>query len=310
MNAQTTTPIANDDNVALLKQLHVKPPISWPVVAILTVCLPLALFLIVAVTCEWVNPVPAALVGGIVGYYLFTPIHEAVHRSASNNEKINDALAMLTVNLLLPYISHKVLRWGHMQHHRFTNEGGKDPDALLTKHWYSFLLWPFFELSYLPAYLASQRPAKEVRQVLLQLPLGVAALALLFWFCGWKLLLFWVLASRLGLALIVLVFVFLPHHPHDIMQKDDFYGATMLRDGWEWLLTPLMVYQNWHLVHHLYPTIPFYRLKKAWYAREAFHEARNPARVAAFRLHAKESRARNDNNTRASGKSPLPQGEG
>jgi fatty acid desaturase len=294
MNENSTPLAADDDNLALLKQLHIKPLVSWPVVAILAIGLPLALFLIVAVTCEWINPVLAAIPGGIIGYYLFTPIHEAIHRSASNKEQINDLIAMLTVNILLPYISHKVLRWGHMQHHRFTNEGGKDPDAMLTKHWYSFLLWPFFELSYLPAYLASSRPTKEVRQVLWQLPLGVAALTMLFLFCGWKLLLFWLLASRLGLMLIVLVFVFLPHHPHDIMQKDDFYGATMLREGREWLLTPLMVYQNWHLVHHIYPTIPFYRLKRAWYAREAFHEARNPARVAAFSLHPKESRAQSD----------------
>jgi fatty acid desaturase len=289
---QTPTFTSTDDNPELLKRLHIKPKISWPVVAILVVTLPLALFLIVAVTCEWINPVLAAIPGAIIGYYLFTPIHEAVHRSASNDEKINDLLAMLTINLLLPYISPKALRWGHMQHHRFTNEVGKDPDASLTHRWYSYFLWPFFELSYLPAYfrVAKQRPKSEVRQIILQLPLGVAALAILFWFCGWKLFVFWFLASRMGLALIVLVFVYLPHHPHTILQKDDFYGATMLRDGWEWLLTPLMMGQNWHLVHHLYPTIPFYRLKKAWYAREAFHESHNPARVDAFSLQAKESR--------------------
>lgn len=31
------------------------------------------------------------------------------------------------------------------------------------------------------------------------------------------------------------------------------------------------MYQNHHLMHHLYPTIPFYRYGRAWKAREAWH---------------------------------------
>jgi beta-carotene hydroxylase len=276
-----------NDNPELLKQLHVKPPVSWPVVGILAVALPLALLLIVAVTLEWINPWLAAIPGSLIGFYLFTPIHEAVHRSASNQETVNNLIAMLTINLLLPYVSHKLLRWGHMQHHRFTNEVGKDPDRMLTNHWYGALvLWPFFELFYLPQYFkaAAQRPKSEVRQVIWQIPFGLAALGLLFAFCGWKLFLFWFVSSRVGLWLIVFVFVYLPHHPHDTLQKDDIYGASSMREGNDWLLTILMAGQNRHLVHHLYPTVPFYRMKQAWEARQAFHESHNPARVRAFAL--------------------------
>ena len=46
-----------------------------------------------------------------------------------------------------------------------------------------------------------------------------------------------------------------------------------------WLLSPLLVYQNYHLMHHLYPTIPFYRYRKAWLARLDQHMARHPAIV-------------------------------
>ena len=31
------------------------------------------------------------------------------------------------------------------------------------------------------------------------------------------------------------------------------------------------MYQNYHLVHHLYPTVPFYRYGKVWKAREQYH---------------------------------------
>ena len=60
------------------------------------------------------------------------------------------------------------------------------------------------------------------------------------------------------------VFVFLPHHPADISQHENKYAASTIRKGWEWILTPLMAYHNYHLIHHLYPTVPFYRYLKVW----------------------------------------------
>jgi fatty acid desaturase len=46
----------------------------------------------------------------------------------------------------------------------------------------------------------------------------------------------------------------------------------------------LLAYQNYHLMHHLYPTIPFYRYRKAWLARLDQHLARKPAIVKPFSL--------------------------
>jgi fatty acid desaturase len=52
----------------------------------------------------------------------------------------------------------------------------------------------------------------------------------------------------------------------------------------EWLLTPVLLCQNYHLVHHLYPTVPFYRLLKVWNAKRQYHESQTPAIVDAFAL--------------------------
>lgn len=38
------------------------------------------------------------------------------------------------------------------------------------------------------------------------------------------------------------------------------FMATTMRMGWEWLPTPLLVYRNDHLIHHLSPTVPFYKM--------------------------------------------------
>ena len=64
-----------------------------------------------------------------------------------------------------------------------------------------------------------------------------------------------------------MVFVILPHHPVIVSQEEDAYLATTMRVGWEWLLTPLLVYQNYHLIHHLYPTLPFYKMHRVWYLK-------------------------------------------
>ncbi|MFD2429499.1 hypothetical protein ACFSUK_18010 [Sphingobium scionense] len=47
---------------------------------------------------------------------------------------------------------------------------------------------------------------------------------------------------------------------------------------------PLLVYQNYHLIHHLYPEIPFYRMHKAYYLRYDEINAQDIPRQTAFGL--------------------------
>ena len=276
------------DNPELLRALQAKPDVAWPTVAVFVIGWA---FVIAIGALTFLLPVLPLLTGavlaGIAGYFLFSPIHDAIHRSVSRHQWINDLIAIGSVNLMLPYVNHRMLRWGHMQHHRYTNEPGKDPDKFLTDAWHApITAWPFFELFYVPDYWKARhtRPKAEVRQVVTQLVVGFSLLAAITWWQGLDFFVYWLVASRVTLWLIVAVFVYLPHQPHTVLQKNAPYQASLLRQGWEWLLTPLMAYQNWHLVHHLYPTVPFYRYKQVWQAREAYHESHQPARVQAWQL--------------------------
>jgi len=64
-------------------------------------------------------------------------------------------------------------------------------------------------------------------------------------------------------------FDYAPHHPHAASRADDVYGCTSMIGG---LLTPTdgvdltvpLIYQNYHNIHHLYPTIPFYKYPILW----------------------------------------------
>jgi len=45
------------------------------------------------------------------------------------------------------------------------------------------------------------------------------------------------------------------------------------------------MYQNYHLVHHLYPNVPFYRMVKIWNARRDEHLSHDPAIVPGLGLY-------------------------
>ncbi|CAM5734605.1 Flavohemoprotein [Mycolicibacterium aubagnense] len=50
----------------------------------------------------------------------------------------------------------------------------------------------------------------------------------------------------------------------------------------EWLYTPLMLSQNYHLVHHLHPSVPFYRYTKTWRRNEEAYLDRGAAISTVF----------------------------
>ena len=53
--------------------------------------------------------------------------------------------------------------------------------------------------------------------------------------------------------------------------------TTRNRIGWELLLTPALLYQNYHLVHHLHPLVPFYRYLTVWRRNEPRYLEGGPA---------------------------------
>ena len=72
-------------------------------------------------------------------------------------------------------------------------------------------------------------------------------------------------------------FDWLPHHDLEDTQQENRYRATRNRVGSEWILTPLLLSQNYHLVHHLHPSIPFHRYVATWRRNEEAYLERDAA---------------------------------
>lgn len=270
------------------RELKQTPTVSWPAVGLFLLGLAMiggasGMALSGAIPL-WV----AMLINGFGLYFLFTITHESLHRNVSTNNRLNEILGRISLALMIPAAPLEITRWAHFQHHRFTSSD-QDPDNFIhhAKWWQIPLRWSNFDLNYLYSFLRhggkeKKRHARALTWSAVVFVVAVATLTYLGY--GMEVLFLWFLASRIGLFLIALVFVFLPHYPGDISSEENQYQATTIRQGWEFLLTPLMVYQNYHLIHHLYPTVPFYNYIKVWHLKYDELIAHNPAIQTSFGL--------------------------
>ncbi|MDD2794795.1 fatty acid desaturase [Acidocella sp.] len=229
-----------------------------------------------------------AIANGLITYLLFSVIHDAAHMSLSRIKWVNESIGAIGLFFLFPYAPMVLLRWVHNKHHSFAN-GPMDPDRFEHESplWQVPFRWSFFDAAYIYYFIKyGQTVRKRHGTELIVYYSFLAALFAAAMYLGYGLDLFmlWFVPSRITLFLIAIVFVILPHYPALVAQDEDPYMATTMRFGWEWLLTPVLVYQNYHLVHHLYPEIPFYRMHKAYFVKFDEINRHNIPRQTAFGL--------------------------
>ena len=280
------TEFPNDDQ-ALFDRLRKKPNIAWPTLCLLFACLSAIAYVWYACLTGTLSLAWGCVINSLAMYYLFSPIHDAMHKAIFRHSRANDIALFLAVLPALPLTTGQFLKMMHMQHHRFANDA-LDPDHELAKNTKNALfLWFFWGFNYQNFYRIHQAELPSFDLMLKRydaLVLLVVILPLLFFMPG-EMLMLWFIPVLVMNWLICYVFMYLPHHPHKVKHKDDPYQATRIRKGYEYLLSPLMANQNYHLVHHLYPTVPFYRYRRLWLAKEQFHLSFNPAIVKPFSLH-------------------------
>lgn len=276
------------EELSMLATLRKPPLVSWPAVILMVVGLGgTALTWTLCLKGIWSLPM-GAVINGLMAYLLFTPSHDAMHRSVSRLPWLNELVLRMSTVLAVPFGNGHFFRCMHMQHHRFTNEEN-DPDHALASQLKLIPLWGVWPFLYLITYFRAPEkfPALKLREVVIEHLIGFGIIAAFFVWMPEEMFWLWLVALYIGFFLMCLVFMVLPHYPHNVRESENPYQASLIRQGHEWLLTPVLLYQNYHLVHHLYPTVPFYLYGKAWKAREAFHVSKKPGIVPAFGLGAR-----------------------
>lgn len=211
----------------------------------------------------------------VATYAMFTVLHDSIHSAVGRPKWVNELFGRLSVPFVGLWVTYPLMRYIHIEHHRNTNEDPRfDPDAwahtgpvwqlpfrwLTIDAWYSRFCLPRLR----------RRPRREIAGLVLNETLLVASVVALVAFgYGRDFVVIYLIPQRLALGILAWWFDWLPHHDLGVTAKVDAFRATRVRVGWERLMNPLLLYQNFHVVHHIHPRIPFYLWMKAWKTTEA-----------------------------------------
>lgn len=238
------------------------PTAAWPTIFLFILGITLWVGGMFAVSME-LMPLWLAPISGFIGIYLlYVVMHDACHSSLTNKRWINTVIGSIAS---LPYLgAYPLYRFAHLKHHQHTNHEKDDPDfwSAQTPH---LVKWMTQDWRYIKLYHNSRKYFTLTQRIQ---NIGLPAIWLVFvvflLISGfWPVVILgWLLPWRLAVTWLSFAFNYLPHTPHLITQHDNRFAATVcLQPRW---LKWIMMFQNYHIIHHLYPSAPFYRMEKMW----------------------------------------------
>jgi beta-carotene hydroxylase len=208
-------------------------------------------------------PAWAAIVLGVLARYLgFTVMHDASHRAAHRNRRVNELLGWppaLALTVTLP-----MFRSCHTKHHSYTNQPDIDPDidvarspAWLRPVWLLSPLWTYRSRYFTRDWAKTERDRRA--QILVDLLIVGGIVAAVTTGHTTDLLVVVVVPVLVSLALLTLAFDYIPHLPYDSTERYHDTRALPSRT-----LNVLFLGQNYHLVHHLWNSVPWYKYQRVF----------------------------------------------
>jgi beta-carotene hydroxylase len=197
-----------------------------------------------------------------------TVIHDACHNVAHRNRILNAVLGHGSALMLC--FSFPVFTRVHMQHHAHVNDPENDPDHIVSTAGPLWLINARF--LYHEVYFFRRRLWRkfELGEWIIARSLTVLLLflAVRYGFIGYIFDYWFVPLAFVGLAL-GLFFDYLPHRP--FQERSRWKNARVYPSR---LLNWLIMGQNYHLIHHLWPSIPWYNYEPAYRAMKPLLDAK------------------------------------
>jgi beta-carotene hydroxylase len=197
-----------------------------------------------------------------------TVIHDASHNSAHSNCILNSILghgSALMLGFAFPVFTRV-----HLQHHAHVNDPENDPDHFVSTGgplWMIAARFFYHEIFFFKRRLWRKYELLEwflsrlflFTVVFFGIQYGFISYVMNFWF---------VPALVVGIAL-GLFFDYLPHRP--FQERDRWKNARVYPSP---IINLLILGQNYHLVHHLWPSIPWYKYQPAYYTIKPLLDAK------------------------------------
>lgn len=216
------------------------------------------------------------LLNTLIAYTAQTPLHEACHGNIAGREShwmwLNHLTGYLCGTVLLH--EYKAFRAMHLMHHRDTNDPELDPDNWVkAKHPLMVLLKCLTIISYYNHFFFKHiafKPEVPGNKKLAAHIIGMYAtyylIAIALSFLGYwrEVLALWLIPHILGSALIIFFFAYLTHEPYSRTERYRDTNLFWVKGRFERITNWLYLFQNFHLIHHLFPRVPFYLYGKAF----------------------------------------------
>ncbi len=206
-----------------------------------------------------------------------TVIHDACHNAAHPNRWINQAMGHGAAILL--GFSFPVFTRVHLQHHSHVNDPLNDPDHIVSTFGPVWLIAPRF---FYHEYFFFERKLWR-RYELMQwgiergLFISIVIAGIRFDFMNVIYNLWFGPALMVGVTLGIF-FDYLPHRP--FLSRNRWKNARVYPSK---VMNWLIMGQNYHLVHHLWPSIPWFEYKPAYEATKPLLDAKgSPQRMGIF----------------------------
>lgn len=197
-----------------------------------------------------------------------TIIHDASHNSAHSNRIINSILghgSALMLGFAFPVFTRV-----HLQHHAHVNDPENDPDHFVSTGgplWMIAARFFYHEIFFFKRRL--WRKYELLEWFLSRLFLfTVVFLGIKYDFITYVMNFWFVPALVVGIAL-GLFFDYLPHRP--FKERDRWKNARVYPSP---IINLLILGQNYHLIHHLWPSIPWYKYQPVYYATKPLLDAK------------------------------------
>ncbi len=206
-----------------------------------------------------------------------TVIHDACHQAAHPNRWINQAMGHGAAVLL--GFSFPVFTRVHLQHHSHVNDPKNDPDHIVSTFGPVWLIAPRF---FYHEYFFFNRKLwrkYELMQWGLERSLFITIVmaGIRFDFMNVIYNLWFGPALMVGVTLGIF-FDYLPHRP--FLSRNRWKNARVYPSR---VMNLLIMGQNYHLVHHLWPSIPWFEYKPAYEATKPLLDAKgSPQRMGIF----------------------------
>ena len=214
------------------------------------------------------------LINAVLLYVLEHVNHEAIHSNISGNHPnmrwLNDLIGHAgNFWMFLPFPAFKAV---HLAHHRSPNHPTLDCDmwfaskTLLGVAARCSTLLLGYEIQLQRLARLGFVEAKTMRQIYFTRAIWVAVVGACIYFgFAREVLMLWVLPSLLAMPVLAFLFAYIVHYPHDSTERYKSSNVWLSHNPvLQKLLTTIFLFQNYHLVHHLHPRVPFYRYAKVF----------------------------------------------